>query len=111
LIQQERVGRRLMPVEDVRAKFRTQPFSVYFRWNAPDAGREAIYVEGANDDHVLMHKTGIRKAFTGTVRVDPESRSARTERRHSIRESGIGQMIDKLITRWEYERRFDETVV
>src|SRR5205814_933470 len=40
-------GRKI--VQEMDMKFRTKPFSVYFRYRTgPEAGRQAIYVEGKN---------------------------------------------------------------
>ena len=111
IVQQERVGKTLMPTQDVNAKFRCHPHSVYFKWNAPEAGREALYVEGRDDGKLLVHAAGIKKAFLGVNRIDPESPQAKRDSRYSVREGGIGFAIDKLLTRWAYERRFDETDV
>lgn len=111
LIRQEQVGRELMPVQTIEAKFRSQPFSVYYKWLEPEAGKEWIFQEGQNDDKVLSHATGFAKALTGTTRLEPESSVALKGTRHSIREAGIGNLIDRLITNWEFERRFRETEV
>lgn len=111
LIQQERVGKKLLPEEVIHAKFRRAPFSVYYRWSAPEAGREAIYVEGRDGDKILTHPPGLKRAIVGVQRIDPESTEARRERRRSLRDSGIGAMIDKTLVLWDYERRYRETEV
>lgn len=111
IVQQERVGKSLLPPQDLQAKFRTHPQSIYLKWKSPEAGREAIFVEGRDEGKLLVHAAGVKKAFLGVNRIDPDGPQARRETRYSITEGGIGQTIDKLIVRWEYERRFEETDV
>lgn len=111
LVTEERLGKKLPPATYQFAKFRQRPFSVYLRWLEPNAGREVIYVEGQNEDKMLTHPTGIAKALTGTVKIDPDGALALRENRHSIREVGIGAMIRQLIARWEFERQYDDTEV
>lgn len=111
IVQQERVGKSLLPPQDLLAKFRTHPHSIYLKWKSPEAGREAIYVEGRDEGKLLVHAAGVKKAFLGVNRIDPEGSQAKRETRYSVTEGGIGHTIDKLLTRWEYERRFDETDV
>jgi len=111
IVQEERIGRSLLASQDMVAKFRTHPQSVYLKWKAPEAGREAIYVEGRDEGKLLVHAAGVKKAFLGVNRIDPDGPQAKRETRYSVTEGGIGHSIDKLLVRWEYERRFDETNV
>lgn len=111
VIQQQRVARTLLPEENIHAKFRQQPFSVYYKWNAPEAGRESIYVEGREDDLILTHPPGLKRRFIGVQRIDPDNPETRKEHCTSLRDAGIGRLIDKLLLLWEYERRYRETEV
>ena len=111
IVRQERIGKTLMPIQDLDAKFRCHPHSVYLKWNSPEIGREAIYVEGRDEGKMLVHDAGIKKTLLGVQRIDPESPQAKRESRYTVREVGIGHVIDKVVTRWNYERRFDETDV
>lgn len=110
-VKQELIGEQLTPVNYINAKFRQAPFSAYLQWIQPEAGKEAIYVQGDYDDKIVTHTTGFAKALTGTLKIDPDSATARRGNRHSIRESGIGNLIQKVITRWEYERQYAEVEV
>ena len=110
-VKQERINGNLLPACYLQAKFRQRPFSVYFKWMQPSTGREALYVEGMNSNKILSHTTGFAKVLTGTIKVDPDSSLARKENRHSIREAGIGNMLNRLITGWEFDRRYNETEV
>lgn len=110
-IKQERIDGRMQPPEYVQAKFRSRPFSVYLKWIEPEAGKEAIYVEGQNEGKILSRTTGFTGALVGTMHLDPEGSLARKGNRHDIREAGIGNLIEKLLARWQFERRFPETEV
>lgn len=108
-VKQERIGQTLGPEQFLEAKFRNTPFAVYLKWIEPDAGKEMLFAEGQNDGKVLYHTTGFTRVLTGALRMDPEGPSARKDSRLSIRELGIGAMIDRMIARWEFERKFQET--
>lgn len=110
-VKEERIGKSLLPPHYVRMKFRERPFSVYFKWVQPEAGKEAIYVEGKNDGKIVTHGVGITRALAGVMRVDPDGSLARRESRHGIKEAGIGNLIDRVIARWEFERKHNETLV
>lgn len=111
IVRQELVGKSLLPEQTIEAKFRCQPFSVYYKWLDPDAGKEWIFIEGQNDDKVLAHTTGFAKALTGVSKNDPDSGPAMKGTRQSVREAGIGRLIDRLLNWWEFERKFDRTEV
>ncbi|QDU64384.1 hypothetical protein Pan216_52740 [Planctomycetes bacterium Pan216] len=106
-VMQERIGGTLRPPQYMQAKFRIEPFSIYLKWLDPDPGKEAIYVEGKNDNKIVTHTTGIAKALTGTLRIDPDSSLARKGYRHSLRDMGIVDLVTKLRHHWEFERQFN----
>lgn len=110
-VKEERIGKVLLPPNYIRMKFREKPFSVYFRWVQPETGKEAIYVEGKNDGKIITHGVGFTRALAGVMKVDPEGSLARKDNRHGIKEAGIGNLIDRIIARWEFERRYNETIV
>lgn len=111
LVKQEALGDKPAAPHYLQMKCRRQPFSIYFKWIQPEAGKEAIFVEGQNGDRIVTHGTGLAKALAGTIHIDPDSSLARKGNRHSIREAGIGNMIEKLISRWNFERQHQETEV
>src|SRR6185436_11825746 len=73
---------RKMVKHQMEMKFREKPFSVYFRFRSGnEAGREVIYVAGANRGNLLVHETGI-KAVAGTVSVKPNGHEVMEENRY-----------------------------
>lgn len=110
-VKEERLGKTLMPANYIRLKFREKPFSIYFKWVTPEAGKEAIFVDGHNDGKIVTHGVGLTRALAGVMKLDPDGSLARKESRHGIREAGIGNLIDRIIGRWEFEKKYDETLV
>ncbi len=92
-------------------KARTQPRSVYFKFQRPNVGREVIWVANRNGGKALAHDVGIGKLLAGTLHLDPRSKMAMEDCRHPITDAGIGHMIDEISTRWAAEMKQGETVV
>lgn len=111
IVRQELVGKTLLSEQTIEAKFRSEPFSVYYKWLDPEAGKELIFCAGQNDDKVVSHTTGFAKALMGLSKADPDSSAAMKGTRQSVREAGIGRLIERLITRLEFERQFDKTKI
>jgi outer membrane lipoprotein-sorting protein len=111
IVRQELVGKTLLSEQTIEAKFRCEPFSVYYKWLDPDAGKELIFCAGQNDDKIVTHTTGFAKALMGPSKADPDSSTAMKGTRQSVREAGIGKLIERLITRLEFERQFDRTKI
>ena len=91
-IKQERVKGELLPGERIQYKFK-KPFMVYMKWlPGPHEGREALYVQGRNDNKVTGHEGG----FIGfiTLNMVPTGRLAMKGNRHPITDSGIGRLIE-----------------
>ncbi len=105
-IKRERINGILGPMEFIRMKVRTQPFSIYMQWLQPHTGREVIYVHGRYGNKLLAHDTGAKKIIAGTVELDPQDPKLLKYSRHPITEAGIGNMIAKLIRHWEAQRRW-----
>jgi hypothetical protein len=110
-LKRERIGGELRPMEFIQMKSRTRPFSVYFKWVQPFDGREVIYVSGKYDNKLVVHSTGVEKLVGGTVAMDPRDERALENSRHDITESGLGNLTDRLVTRWETEKKLGRTSV
>ena len=111
LVKRERVGGQLLPMEFIQMKTRNRPFSVYMRWQQPYDGREAIYVDGQHGGKLMVHSTGVEKVVGGTVALDPRGDMAMENSRHDITEAGLGNLIEQLCTRWEAERKLNQSQV
>lgn len=102
-VKRERIDGQLMPYNIMSMKVRARPLSVYFKFQQPYTGREAIYVAGKNRGHVLAHDVGIGKLVAGTLDLDPRGSRAMEECLHPITEAGIGHLIDTVYERWMAE--------
>lgn len=92
--KQERVDGKLLPEETILLKFQ-KPLKVYMKWiEDPFEGTEALYVNGTNENKVLVHRGGILGILT--LSLDPKGSVAMTRNRHPITEVGLGFLIDEL---------------
>lgn len=111
-IKRERLRGQLQAENVTVMKVRTEPFSVYLRWLRPQAsvGQEACFVNGKNNGMMRVHSTGILGAV-GFVSLAPDDPRALENSRHTIKEAGIGHLIEKFGGRWDFESRLRKTQV
>jgi hypothetical protein len=102
-VKRERIEGRLTPQHIMVMKARTNPNSVYFRFQTPNQGREAIYVHGRNNGRIVAHDVGITKFLAGTMHLDPHGSMAMEDNRHPVTEAGIGTLIETVANRWAFE--------
>lgn len=106
----ERIKNRVVS-QTMELKFREKPFSVYFKFNSgPDAGREVIYVAGANNGRLLVHEVGI-KAIAGTLDLRPDDPRVLAESRRPITQMGISNLLETNYKIWDTERKVDPSSV
>lgn len=98
LTRQERVGTRVLEPEIMQMDFRTQPRSVHYKWlDKANAGRECVFVAGANDGKIVTLGGKGDFLFVGRqMRVDPNGILARGKSRYTINESGLDNMVRRL---------------
>lgn len=89
----ERVDGKLLPEEITFLKFK-RPFKVYIRWINPLEGQESLYVQGANNNKIRAHGTGLAKFLT--VNLDPTGRLAMENSRHPITEVGLEKLVKRI---------------
>jgi hypothetical protein len=98
--KRERLGGRLEEQNVMLLKVRREPMSVYMRWHAPDAGREALWQENANEGQILVHPGGWKRKFVPMIKVDPYGARAAEGGRRPINTSGpwhfCGRLLDLL---------------
>jgi len=88
---QEDVRGNLQGRENINVKFRREPFSVYMRWE--DKDQEALFVDGRNDNRMLVRPTKALAALRRVWRLDPESRMARQNCRYPMTDSGLEKLV------------------
>lgn len=108
--KRELLGGRIK-TQTMEMKLRHQPFSVYFHFRAgPEAGREVLYVDGANRGQLLVHEDGV-KALAGTLSFPPTHQQVMSENRYPITKVGISHMLETVISQWEQETKYGEVEV
>jgi hypothetical protein len=112
VVRQERIGGQLQPEAFIDVRIRQQPFSVCMKWTAPKqlAGQEAIYITGKNNNEIRAKGTGFL-AIAGYVSLPTNDPRITKKSRHSITESGIGNIIDVISRSYEIERRLPASQV
>jgi hypothetical protein len=112
LVKRERMGAQPPPENVMLMNVRTRPFSVYLRWQQPRdlAGQEVCYVTGRYNGQMRVRSAGAL-GVVGFVSLDLNDPRARKTSRHSIKEAGIGNVIERFRAGWEGERRLNLTQV
>ncbi len=121
IIKRERINGKLTEHEFVFAKIRNRkvdkdgkvvvPFAVYMKFLKPDsvAGREVIWVEGANDNKIVAHETGLlgfRRFY-----LPPNGMIAMMGQRYPITDIGVQKLIEELLERGSNDLKYDECEV
>jgi len=101
----ERVKGKLLPEQTTFLKFK-RPFKVYMRWISPDKGQESLYVQGANNNKVRAHGTGLTGLITANL--DPTGGLAMEDTRHPITEAGLDNLMRTITDNVEKGRRAGE---
>lgn len=101
--KRERIDGEVTQPYIMSMKSRTNPHSIYFKFQRPKKGREAIYVEGRNGGKIIVHDVGLGKLIAGTMTLDPKGSMAMEENRHPVTEAGIGALIASVARHWSVE--------
>jgi hypothetical protein len=100
--KQERIHGQLGPLEVIPVAFRASPYSVFMKWlQGARKAQSVLYVEGENDDRMLVHPTGLVGRFVNVVARDPEGAEAREEGFYSIREFGLRKTLERTLKDWK----------
>lgn len=99
-VKRERLdGEDLQDLQTMQLKMRHKPFSVYLKWTeGGDVGREVLFVEGVNDDRLLVHPGGLKGKLLPALKLEPTGSMAMAEVRHPVTEMGLLALTDLLIS-------------
>jgi len=92
--KQERVKQVLLPEETIFLKFR-KPLQIYMKWIGGPL-KEAIYVDGENDNKVIAHKEGSGASLTWNL--NPKGAVLSAGNRHPIMDIGFGFILNVMRT-------------
>ena len=111
MVKKERQGKTIEP-NRIFMKVKEQPFSVYMRFEEPKAraGQEAMYVQGQNNNKLLGHDVGIKK-YLGSLWLVPDGTIAMMGQRYPITDSGIANLVTKMIETMQSDMKYGECSV
>jgi hypothetical protein len=92
-------------VEEIVAKFRHHPASVYFGWLSPVKGQELIWVAGANGGRVMSHGSRAPHGPSELDRASPLVVSNLPADGAEALGLGVGATLERITSRWEEERK------
>ncbi|HEY3965232.1 MAG TPA: DUF1571 domain-containing protein [Planctomycetaceae bacterium] len=97
----ERIGNSVIQ-QEMDMKFRTKPFSVYFLYQSNnEQGRQAIFVDGRNNNYLLVKEAKGVAGFIGAVRLKLDDPRVKAENLYPVTHVGIANMLDETINNWE----------
>jgi hypothetical protein len=110
--KQERIGGHLQKKEIMEVQFREEPYSVLMRWTeGMRLVERSLYVEGENDNKVVVRPAGLAAVFVKVVTRDPDGAEAKQAGRYTIKEFGLRKGTDRTLTSWkEGKERGDLTI-
>ena len=106
MVKQEKIDGALSEEVTFALEVRHQPFSVYVKWESGDElGKELLYVDGQNDNQLLVRLGGLKGRILPALKIDPFGGNAMRQSRYPITKLGILALPDTLIERRELEMR------
>ena len=110
LVKQERVNGDLSEHQHIFVKIRHEPFSVYMSFLKPFQGREVVYVDGQNDNQLVVLEAGLKRML-GKMTLAPDGMVAMRGQKHPITKVGIRNLTAQLIRRFEADTQYAECEV
>jgi hypothetical protein len=105
MLKQERLGGQLQPSEEIAVSYRTKPHSVVLKWiKGQRKANCALFVEGQNNNMLLINPSGIAGRLIKVVERDPEGTDAKQSGRYSMREFGLRATMTRTLNGFEKAR-------
>ena len=98
-LKRERINGTLQELETIELRFQ-EPFKLYMAWQEPHKGRALTYIEGENDNKMLVNPGGFLQFVY--LSLDPDSLLATRNAHHTVRQAGLRHTINLLMR--EYQR-------
>jgi hypothetical protein len=96
--KQEKIGGVLGDPEYMQIKLRHEPFSVYAKViEGSDVGREILYIDGENNNEMLVKLGGVKGRMMPAIKLDPNGAMAMKESRYPITTLGVKSMTEEII--------------
>ncbi|WP_437205721.1 DUF1571 domain-containing protein [Planctomicrobium sp. SH664] len=94
--------------QTMQLRLRHEPFSLYLKFEQPNAGREILFVHGQNQNQVLAHEGSGLASLVGTVSLPLNDPRITGENRHALTDIGMKRLLELLIAQWELESKYGE---
>jgi len=109
-VKQERIDGQLCDQQQMFLKLLHQPFSVYLLFLQPAdlAGREVAFVQGQNNNELVVLEAGWKRRMLGKMHLDPQGMVAMRGQKHPITKIGIRNLTAELIQTAQAETQFGE---
>jgi hypothetical protein len=110
--KKERINGKLNDAEEIEVCFRDKPHSVLFGWiEGARKADAALYVEGKNDDKLLVLPHGGLSRLAGIVKRDPEGSEAKSSGRYSLKQFGLKSSTLRALESWKAAKADDDLYV
>ncbi len=97
LRKQERIAGKLGAEQLISFKFKEDPFSVFMQWQKnPGPSDRLLYVEGQNDNKMIVHPTGFL-SWIKSVKRDPRCKKALQTNLNTCDRFGFARIIDRVL--------------
>ena len=110
-VKQERIGGTLSDQQQIFLKVLHQPFSVYMSFLQPYAGREVAYVEGQNNNELVVLEGGWKRRMLGKMHLDPQGMVAMRDQKYPITKVGIRNLTEELVQIAKADTQYGECTV
>ncbi len=110
LVKRERLQGELGDPQTIDLKVRNSPFSVYMSFVKPHTGREVLFVDGQNQNDLIVREAGLL-GFAGKINLDPQSTTAMSEQKYPITRVGIRNLLAELIQHFQSDTKYTESEV
>lgn len=97
--------------QEMQLRLREKPFSVYMRYGRELEGRETIYVEGLNNNNLLVHEGSGFASLAGTLSLDPKGEMVMAENHYPVTSIGMRKLVDQILEQLERETKYGEIEV
>ncbi len=97
-LKRERIKGTMQPLEKIELRFQ-EPFKVYMAWHEPNEGRIITYIEGENNNKILVSPGGMLRFMR--MSLDPTGSMAMRGVHHSVLQAGLRNTIDMLMRQYE----------
>jgi len=100
-LKQERIKGKLKKTEQIAIMFKEKPFSVFMKWEKnAGSGDKMLYVEGSNNNQMLVHPTGLF-SWIKSVKREPRGKDAKKATLRTCDQFGFYRSMKSLVELYE----------